>query len=384
MKKKRQPIALPKRNGALVGALALVILGATAYAGVPHLTSTTYTRGQDEEKEKKGIFQKPAPRLDTAAYDRKMLALAHIDVASTTRTMSTTTPPGMVYITNQNASTSVSAPGKLWPTPAPYPKYGALLPDHRIVAYYGNFYSKGMGVLGEYPEEEMLAKLAAEKAAWEAADPTTPVMPAINYIAITAQGSAGKEGLYMLRMPDSQIDYALEVADKIGAIVILDIQIGFSSLEKELPLLETYLAKPNVHLGLDPEFHMVGEDPPGDVIGTYDARDINYAANYLASLVKEHDLPPKVLIVHRFTHDMVTNADKITPLPEVQVVMDMDGWGFGAKKINTYNSVVAPEPVQFTGFKLFYKNDLKPPSTRLLTPHEVLELTPAPSFIQYQ
>jgi hypothetical protein len=81
---------------------------------------------------------------------------------------------------------------------------------------------------------------------------------------------------------------------------------------------------------------------------------------------------------------MVTGYKNITPLPEVQIVMDMDGWGFGAKKINTYNQVIAPEPVQFTGFKLFYKNDLKPPSTRMLTPAEVLELTPSPSFIQYQ
>ena len=31
----------------------------------------------------------------------------------------------------------------------PYPNPGALLPFHRIVAYYGNFYSTHMGVLGE-------------------------------------------------------------------------------------------------------------------------------------------------------------------------------------------------------------------------------------------
>jgi hypothetical protein len=64
--------------------------------------------------------------------------------------------------------------------------------------------------------------------------------------------------------------------------------------------------------------------------------------------------------------------------------MDMDGWGFGAKKINTYKQVIVSEPVQFTGFKLFYKNDLKAPSTRLLTPQEILNLSPRPSFIQYQ
>jgi hypothetical protein len=64
--------------------------------------------------------------------------------------------------------------------------------------------------------------------------------------------------------------------------------------------------------------------------------------------------------------------------------MDMDGWGTPQKKIGTYTYVVSPEPVQFTGFKLFYKNDLLPPSTGMLTPAQVLSLTPAPVFIQYQ
>src|ERR1700730_4914777 len=37
-----------------------------------------------------------------------------------------------------------------WPVKAPYPNAGAIFPYKRIVAYYGNFYSKRMGVLGEY------------------------------------------------------------------------------------------------------------------------------------------------------------------------------------------------------------------------------------------
>jgi hypothetical protein len=174
------------------------------------------------------------------------------------------------------------------------------------------------------------------------------------------------------------------MANEIDGIVILEIQIGLSTFQKEIPLLEKYLSLPNVHLAIDPEFSMKTGDVPGDVIGTVSSADINYAADYLASLVQTHDLPPKILVIHRFTHNMVTGYQNIKPLPEVQMVMVMDGWGFGAKKINTYKQVIYSEPVQFTGFKIFYKNDLKPPSTRLLTPAEVLELTPSPSFIQYQ
>lgn len=141
---------------------------------------------------------------------------------------------------------------------------------------------------------------------------------------------------------------------------------------------------PQVHLAIDPEFSMKSGDRPGTVIGTFDASDINYAAQYLARLVRENNLPPKVLIVHRFTQDMVTNYKNIQPLPEVQIVIDMDGFGTKEKKYGTYNRVIYPEPVQFTGIKLFYKNDIKPPSTGILTPAEVISLTPAPIYIQYQ
>lgn len=343
----------------LVGVLALFLVTLV----IPHAFATRYDRGSGKATSTfEAVFKNtPAkPLFDEKAYDAKMLALA-----------------------NYASTTGTSTP-RLWPVKAPYPKAGALLPEKRIIAYYGNFYSKGMGVLGEYPEAQMLSMLKGEQQKWEAADPTTKTVPAINYIAITAQELPGKEGKYLLRMPDTEIDKAVALADTIDGIVILDIQIGFSTLEHELPMLEKYLAMPNVHLGLDPEFHMIGNDPPGHVIGSFDARDINYAAEYMANLVREHDLPPKVLIIHRFTQRMVTNYQNIKPLPEVQMVMDMDGWGPPLKKINTYKAFIAPEPVQFTGFKIFYKNDLKAPSERLLTPADLLKLTPRPSFIQYQ
>ena len=190
--------------------------------------------------------------------------------------------------------------------------------------------------------------------------------------------------MYRARMPDTLISKIISWADNKDYLVILDIQVGRSTVASELRPLIPYLLHPNVHLALDPEFAMHSGAKPGSVIGTMDAADINWTADYLAKLVQDNHLPPKILIIHRFTENMVTNYQNIDPLPDVQVVMDMDGWGFGAKKINTYDAVIYPEPVQFTGFKLFYKNDLKPPSTRMLTPAEILDLTPQPSFIQYQ
>lgn len=272
-----------------------------------------------------------------------------------------------------------------WPVKAAYPLPGALLPFNRIVAFYGNFYSTHMGILGELPPDEMLKKLQEEVKKWQQADSLTPVIPAIHYIAVTAQGKPGKEKKYILRMPFAQIDKAISIAAKIKAVVFLDVQVGQSTVEHEIPMLEHYLEMPNVHLAIDPEFSMKTGKVPGSIIGTFSAADINFVSGYLAGIVKKYNLPPKVLVVHRFTKGMVTEYKKIKLQPEVQMVMDMDGWGFPAKKVNSYKLAVVSEPVQFTGFKLFYKNDIKTkPWTKMMTPEQVLKLYPKPVYIQYQ
>lgn len=270
-----------------------------------------------------------------------------------------------------------------WPVKAAYPAPGAILPFKRIVAYYGNFYSKGMGILGALPEDQMLQKLQSEINRWKEADSLIPVQPAIHYIAVTAQHAPGAGARYRLRMPASQIEKAIAVARKINALVFLDVQVGHSSLREELPPLEPFLKMPDVHLGIDPEFSMKGGQVPSSVIGTFDAGDVNFASTFLDSLVSKYNLSPKILIVHRFTKGMITNYKNIRTRPDVQIVMDMDGWGVPAKKRTSYHTAITTEPVQFAGFKLFYKNDAIG-NSRIMEPKEVLGLYPSPIYIQYQ
>jgi hypothetical protein len=272
---------------------------------------------------------------------------------------------------------------KLWPVKMPEPLAGSILPHKRIVAYYGNPLSKRMGILGEIPHEEMLARLDKEVAAWEKADPSTPVQHALHMVAVTAQGQPGKGAKYRLRMTDATIQKVLDWAEKRDAIVFLDIQVGHASLQEEIPALENFLKLPNVHLGVDAEFAMKDGSVPGKKIGTFDAADLNYATSYLAQLVKEHNLPPKVFVVHRFTQRMITNYQNIKLRPEVQIVMHMDGWGPPELKKGTYRHFIYKEPVQYTGFKLFYNNDTKK-GHALMTPEQILKLHPQPVYIQYQ
>ena len=261
---------------------------------------------------------------------------------------------------------------------------GAILPKHRIFAYYGNPHSKRMGILGKYEKPEMLRRLDEEIKNWKAADPATPIQPALHLVATSAQGLPGKDGGYRMRMSDRTIKKVLKWGNEHKAIVFLDIQRGHAPLGPEMKYMEKYLKLPFVHLGIDPEFSMVTGAKPGKKIGSYDAADINQAVQFLSRVVKENNLPPKVLVIHRFTQGMVKNYKNIKLDPNVQIVMHMDGWGPPVLKKDSYRDYIVAEPVQYTGFKLFYDNDFRKPGSRIMTASEVLALDPRPMYIQYQ
>ena len=269
----------------------------------------------------------------------------------------------------------------LWPPRMPAQLPGAILPNRRIIAFYGNPLSQRMGILGEFEHTDMLRRLDAEVAEWNRLDPTTPVQPALHLIAVVAQADAGRDGKYRLRMDSALIERVYGWARSRNALLFVDVQVGLSTLQQELPWLERFLKRPDVHLGIDPEFSMKDGGLPGRRIGTYDAADINYATQYLAGLVDKYKLPPKILVVHRFTRRGVTNVDQIRLDPKVQFVMHMDGFGAPWLKRDSYYSYVKKEPVQFAGWKQFRKPRNDNPSTPR---SEILRLWPVPVYIQIQ
>lgn len=273
---------------------------------------------------------------------------------------------------------------KGWPIKGPTQLAGTILPKKRIVAYYGNPLSKRMGALGEYPKDEMLRRLKGEVARWEKADPATPVQPALHLIAVVAQGEPGKAGKYRMIIPDNIVNQVYGWAKEANALLFIDIQTGHDDIRTILPRFEWLLKNPDVHLGIDPEFNLIKSGKkPGTKIGTYDAADINYASGYLSNLVKKYNLPPKIFTVHRFTRGGVTNSRDIALRPEVQIIMHMDGWGAPWLKRDSYKDYIVAEPVQYTGFKLFYHNDTKK-GDPLMTPQDLLKLHPKPLYVQYQ
>lgn len=303
--------------------------------------------------------------------DSALVAAANAVRADTTRT-------GRI----RHGENPVVAVESGWPVKMPPMRDEVILPCKRIIAYYGNPLQTRMGVLGEYPKDEMLSRFRRQVAEWNEADPAHPVQPALHMVAIVAQGDPGTSGHYRTIMRDTVIEETYEWAKEAGAIFIVDIQVGTDDIRNLLPRMEKFLLRPDVHLGIDPEFMMKDGTRPGAKIGTMDAADINYASEYLANLVREHDLPPKVLVIHRFTDGMVTNVDDVDLRPEVQLVLHMDGWGRPFLKRDTYRKHVQTDPLQYAGFKLFYHHDTR--EDPLMKPADLMRLWPKPLYIQYQ
>jgi hypothetical protein len=347
--------------------------------------------------------QTPVPRDTVPPWTPRPITAPPADHSDTVSAGTAAAPESGVPVVMRRRFVLSATDSARWPVKTAEPLAGSLLPEHRIVAYYGNPRSSRMGILGQLPKEEMLQRLEQTAVEWAKADTARMVMPALHLIAVVAQGRPGPGRKYRFRMSDSLVDEVASWAERRGWIIFLDIQTGHSTIAQELPELVGFLQRPYVHLALDPEFALGPGGVPGRRIGTLDAADVNLAIRTLADLVSRYHLPPKVLVVHRFNRRMLTRSSLIQLDPRVQVVVNMDGFGAPYHKLAAYRSYIVPYPVQYTGLKLFYKNDRvfrgrdRPPDCTaavdlvvgcgrdgLMTPAQVLEIYPQPLYIQYQ
>jgi hypothetical protein len=213
---------------------------------------------------------------------------------------------------------------------------------------------------------------------WGEAD-GRPILPAFEIIATIATQSPQEDGMYRRRAPMSQIQPFIQEARSIKAYTILDVQPGRADFMPEVAVYADQLKQPDVGLALDPEWHVAPNVVPGlGDPGTVDSVTVNQVIAYLTDIVKRHNLPQKLLVVHQFTRGMVPDRELIKPTPQVAVVFDLDGFGLQAAKIDNFESLSDDAHFHY-GFKLFYKQDVG-----LMTPLVVLGLAPAPDLIVYQ
>jgi hypothetical protein len=258
---------------------------------------------------------------------------------------------------------------------------GGPLAKRRMVSFYGHPLSNQMGILGEFGDlEAMGVELQKQADAYTQIDPDRPAIPTIELIASVAQPVPGPDGLYLTRTSPDLIEEYATFAEENDFELLLDVQIGYSTIAEEIEVLRPFLERPYVHLAIDPEYDMDPGEVPGRQFGTSTGEEIMEASRTLSQIVEEEGLPPKVLVIHQFRYDMILNKEVIEPVKNVETVVHADGFGAPADKIEKYDLLVRQEPIQYGGFKLFYTQDVP-----LLTPQQVLdELEPNPAVISYQ
>jgi hypothetical protein len=253
-----------------------------------------------------------------------------------------------------------------------------LLPDHRLVAYYGAPGSEELGALGVGTPGHATKELIAH--AEHYSTPERPVMPVLELLVSVAASSPGDDGLYRIQTPESTISRYLRVARRHDALLLLDIQPGRSSFSVEAARLDRYLRQPDVGLALDPEWHVGPDEIPGQVIGSVDAATVNRVSAELAAVTEREQLPQKLFVVHQFTVGMIANRDQLVARPGLATVINVDGFGDQPSKIAKYHDLRPPEGSGLgAGIKLFYNEDLD-----LMSPDQVLKLRPEPDLIVYE
>jgi hypothetical protein len=254
----------------------------------------------------------------------------------------------------------------------------SVLQTHLLVTWYGNPHSPRMGVLGRYAGTELADGLRKQASAYQGLTNKT-VIASYELVAVVAQDVPGEDGMWRRRESFDVIDRLLGEARVNGFKLVLDVQVGHSTVPAELQHLQPYLEQPDVYLALDPEFDMAADQRPGVEIGSMQASDVTYAVSFLGQLIATNHLPHKVLIVHQFTIHMLPNKPQIGRSPLVDLVLDMDGFGSPSLKRDTYRTIMKQKALPFAGMKLFYETDRD-----LLTPAEVMQMKPQPSVVIYQ
>ena len=275
-------------------------------------------------------------------------------------------------------SAADSAASTAKPKPPELPRGGrTLLPDFRIVAYYGAPQDAQLGELGIGTPAQAAAKLEAQAAYYRRGD--RPVLPAMELIATLVTAAPGSDGRYRMRQSDEVIERYLAAARSAHALLILDIQPGRARFMDEVRSYAKFLREPDVGLALDPEWSMRPGQLPGQVIGSTEASVINRAGAYLSSLVAEDDLPQKLLIVHQFTPSMIHHRRTLTEHAGVALTINIDGFGSPPNKVSKYHLFAKRHPPWYNGFKLFYHEDLN-----MMSPRAVLHLHPRPDVVIYE
>lgn len=257
---------------------------------------------------------------------------------------------------------------------------GLVFPGRRVVALYGHPSGPALGVMGEQPPAESVAKVK-DLAAQYQQHVDEPVVPAFEIIATVASDAPGPDGDYSNEATEEELEGYIDAITDAGGYAFLDLQPGRARLIDQAKRYENLLKRPNVGLALDPEWKISANEVPMTNVGHVDATEINEVSQWLAGIVQDDHLPQKGLIIHQFQLQMIRNREQVnTSYPELAFILHADGHGPSSEKMDTWNTMrEGLSPDYFMAWKNFIDED-KP----MYTPEQTLAVNPRPWFVSYQ
>ncbi|WP_251150524.1 hypothetical protein [Cellulosimicrobium sp. Marseille-Q4280] len=254
------------------------------------------------------------------------------------------------------------------------------LPGKRYVALYGSPGAPVLGVLGEQDVPATIARAQEHAAQYEALT-GEPVVPTLEIITTVASGSAGSDGNYSNERSADLARPYVEAARDAGVYVVLDFQPGRTDFLTQVRAYEDLVVEPHVGVALDPEWRLGPDQVHLAQIGSVGVDEVNAVGDYLASLVRERDLPQKIFLLHQFRLSMISERERLdTTHPELATVIHADGQGGQEAKAATWANLHRDAPAGvFWGWKNFYDEDAP-----MLTPEQTWAVRPTPDFVSYQ
>ncbi|WP_420098894.1 cell wall-binding repeat-containing protein [Corynebacterium sp.] len=255
-----------------------------------------------------------------------------------------------------------------------------MFPGRKIIALYGHANEPLLGVMGEQPPQDAVAR--AQRLAGEY-EPTSdvPVIPSFEIIVTVAAEEPGPSGNYSNYSDPADVRPWIDAIVGAGGYAIIDIQPGRETLLQQVQHYADLLKNPGVGLALDPEWRLGPDDQPMVEVGHVDAAEINEVAEWLEGLVVAERLPQKLLMIHQFQLQMIRNReDMVTGTDNVAVAVHCDGHGPQGVKMETWNVVrQGLDPAIALGWKNFIDED-----EPMLDPAQTAAVEPTPDIVSYQ
>lgn len=255
-----------------------------------------------------------------------------------------------------------------------------IFDDRQYVALYGTPNSSDLGVLGHQGLDDAVERVHRLSAEYQDLSEHT-VVSSFEVITTVASAFPGTDGNYSNELPKDELRPWIERAGDEGMLVILDLQPGRTDFLTQAKEYQDLLELPHVGLALDPEWRLKSDQVHLVQIGSVTTKEINEVTTWLADLVNEQGLPQKMVVLHQFRTDMISDRQDLDlSRPELALLIHADGQGSQPAKQDTWWTLHqnAPEGIRW-GWKNFYEMD-----EPMLTPEQTMQVEPLPELITYQ